>query len=173
MPFSKPVATNELFETANMKELSRCMELALAHEDLALVTGTPGSGKSSAIRYFMSKLDAHAYPIVYITAENYKIGDIAKLLLNGLSCPMPYTGNDALRSAKHGIAKLELTYVPIVDDWWAGVDLFEPAQVEATYDSADMASQAAGETDTDADQTERWYEPAVDDWGLQSEFADA
>jgi type II secretory pathway predicted ATPase ExeA len=106
MPFSKPVATNELFETTDMKELSRCMELALAHEDIALVTGTPGSGKSSAIRYFMNRLDAHAYPVVYITAENYKIGEIAKLLLNGLSCPMPYTGYAALRSVKHEIAKM-------------------------------------------------------------------
>jgi len=67
--------------------------------------------------------------------------------------------------------ELELTYVPIVDDWWAGIDVFEAAQAEPAYVSVDVAD--GYETDTDADQTERWYETAVDDWGLQSEFADA
>jgi hypothetical protein len=76
--------------------------------------------------------------------------------------------------------ELELTYVPIVDDWWAGVDLFEPSMAEGTMYGLDDASQTSDinadqgcETDTDADQSERWYEAAVDDWGLRSEFADA
>ena len=62
--------------------------------------------------------------------------------------------------------------MPIVDDWWVGVDLFEPSQAEGTmygFDDAvqngDSNADQVCETDTDADQTERWYEAAVDDWG--------
>ena len=59
--------------------------------------------------------------------------------------------------------ELALTYEPIVDDWWVGVDLFEPAQAEGTmygFDDAvqtgDINADQVCETDTDADQTERW-----------------
>lgn len=34
-------------------------------------------------------------------------------------------------------------------------------------------AQQIGKTDANADLTERWYETAVDDWGLRSEYADA
>jgi type II secretory pathway predicted ATPase ExeA len=105
MPFSKPIAASELFETADMKELHGQLELAL-HEDFALVSGSPGSGKSSAVRRFIDKLDSHMYPSVYITAENYKIGDVAKLLLSGLSGIAPFHGYVALKAVKQHITKI-------------------------------------------------------------------
>jgi type II secretory pathway predicted ATPase ExeA len=88
-----------------MKELHGRLELAL-NEDFALVSGSPGSGKSSAIRHFLDSLDAHMYPSVYITAENYKIGDIAKLLLSGLSGAAPFHGYAALKAVKQHITKI-------------------------------------------------------------------
>lgn len=106
LPFSKPIAPQELFQSKSLKEVYTLMELALENEDFALITGTAGSGKSSALRYFSSEIDPSVYPQVYITAENYKIGDIAKLFLAGLNLTVPYHGYTALRTLKNEVVKM-------------------------------------------------------------------
>lgn len=106
IPFSKTISTNELFPAPSLKLLSERLALAVETEDFALVSGTAGSGKSSAIRYFLSQLDPSSYPYVYITAENYKIGNIAKLILDGLNIEAPYNGYAALHKTKKAIIKM-------------------------------------------------------------------
>lgn len=106
LPFSKPVASSELFQSQNLQEVYSRMELALANEDIALITGTAGSGKSSSLRYFVSQLDEAFIPHVYLTAEDYKIGSIAKLILGALNLPVPYQGYSALYLLKKEISKM-------------------------------------------------------------------
>lgn len=106
IPFSKTIGTNELFVSIALKCVSERLSLALANEDFALISGTAGSGKSSAIRYFVSGIDPQSYPYVYITAEKYKIGDVAKLILHGLNSDIPYNGYAALRKVKSLICKM-------------------------------------------------------------------
>ncbi len=89
-----------------MKCVNDRLSLAVGNEDFALISGTAGSGKSSAIRYFISQIDPKAYPHIYITAEKYKIGDIAKLILHGIKVEIPYNGYAALRKAKSLISKM-------------------------------------------------------------------
>lgn len=106
LPFSKPIASNELFQSGNLKDVYSHMELAVENEDFALITGSAGSGKSSSLRYFISQLDPLVYPHIYITCENYKIGDISKLILAGLNLSIPYQGYAALQSVKNEISKM-------------------------------------------------------------------
>ncbi|MBU2515907.1 AAA family ATPase [bacterium] len=106
LPFSKTISTSELFITSSIKSISERLSLAVGNEDFALISGTAGSGKSSAIRYFISQLDKTTYPHVYITAEKYKIGDIGKLILHGLNMEVPYNGYEALRKLHSVILKL-------------------------------------------------------------------
>jgi type II secretory pathway predicted ATPase ExeA len=106
IPFSKSISTKELFLTPSLKHLTERLTLAIDTEDFALISGTAGSGKSSAIRYFISELDSSAYPHVYITAENYKIGNIAKLILDGFKTEAPYNGYAALHKVKKAIMKM-------------------------------------------------------------------
>ena len=106
IPFSKTISTTDLFPTPSLRCINDRLTLAIGNEDFALISGTAGSGKSSAIRYFVSQLDPSAYPHVYITAEKYKIGDIAKLILHGLNMEVPYNGYAALRKCYTAISKM-------------------------------------------------------------------
>lgn len=105
IPFSKTIGANELFQSNSLKIVNEKLGLALVNEDFALITGAAGSGKSSALRYFISQADPQVYPHVYITAENYNIGEIAKLILEGLHAKVPFQGYTALRNLKSFIQK--------------------------------------------------------------------
>lgn len=106
IPFSKSLSTKELFVPSSLLALEQRLSLAIRTEDFALVSGSAGSGKSSAIRYFISNVDPSSYPCIYLTAENYKITHIAKLILQGLKVEIPYDGYTALRKVKSHIKKI-------------------------------------------------------------------
>lgn len=110
LPFSKQIPSQELYKSSSLHDVFALINLALKNEDFALITGTAGSGKSSALRYFVSQLDPTVYPHVYITAEDYKIGAIAKLLLTGLNFSVPYQGFTALYQVKSEIKRIHTTY---------------------------------------------------------------
>ena len=79
---------------------------AIESEDFAVISGAPGSGKSSAINAFVNELDPNSYPYIYFAAEKYKIVDIAKMILHGFHAQVPFHGYAALRKLKDYILKL-------------------------------------------------------------------
>lgn len=106
VPFSKAIGTAHLFESASHKELLARLEMALGMEDLVLITGSSGTGKSCALRRFAQSLDQTTHPWVYVTAERYKIGELCKQILAGLKCVPPFHGYAALNKLKQEIEKL-------------------------------------------------------------------
>ena len=106
LPFSKHICVNELFRTSAITEISDRIHFSLENEDFFLITGAAGSGKSTSLRYAVAQIDPGAFPYVYITAENYKIGDIAKLFLSDLKYSPPYNGYKALNIMKKTVSAL-------------------------------------------------------------------
>ncbi|RLC35655.1 MAG: hypothetical protein DRH33_08285 [Candidatus Nealsonbacteria bacterium] len=106
MPFSKAIGVNELFQGSSFKEACSRLEIALENEDIALLTGDVGSGKSNVLRFFTHSLDPQAYKTVYIPADNFKIGEIAKRALAGLNVEIPYQATAAIRKLKQSIISL-------------------------------------------------------------------
>ena len=106
MPFLKTIGVNELFQGSSFKEACARLEIALENDDMALLTGAVGSGKSNVLRFFTHNLDPQAYKTVYIPADNFKIGEIAKRALAGLQVEIPYQATDALRKLKQSIISL-------------------------------------------------------------------
>ncbi len=106
MPFSKTIGVKELFQSSSFKEVCVRLEIALENEDIALLTGDVGSGKSNVLRFFTQNLDPQAYKTVYIPADNFEIGEIAKRALSGLNVEMPYQAASALRKLKQSIISL-------------------------------------------------------------------
>jgi len=103
MPFSKLIGVNELFQGSCFKEACARLEIALGNEDMVLLTGAVGAGKSNVLRYFTHNLDPQVYKTVYIPTDNFKIGEIAKRALQGLQVEIPYQATDALRKLKQSI----------------------------------------------------------------------
>jgi len=103
IPFSKLASTTELFQSKEIKEVQARLELALQNEDIFLLTGAVGSGKTTSIRYFLNNIDPAGYKAVYISVAKYKFGEIAKHALAELKIEVPYSTNIAIRKLKQTI----------------------------------------------------------------------
>ena len=103
IPFSKTIGVNELFISAEIKEAAARMELAVQTEDLTLITGAVGCGKSTALRYFINQLDPNPFKIIYISADNIKTGEIAKIALRQMQIQPPYQQTAAIQKFKQTV----------------------------------------------------------------------
>lgn len=106
MPFSKLIGVNELYHSSSFQEACAQLQIALENEDAALLSGAVGSGKSNVLRYFTHCLDPNACRCIYIAADAFKIGEIAKRALAALNVEVPYTGSQALRTLQQVILKM-------------------------------------------------------------------
>ena len=66
LPFSKTIATSDLFATAGQKELAARLTYLVRERGFGLVTGEIGSGKSTAVRAFNASLDPNSYLVIYL-----------------------------------------------------------------------------------------------------------
>ena len=73
MPFSKLIGVNELYHSSSFKEAFARLQMGLENEDVVLLSGAVGSGKSNVLRYFTHSLDPNAYCSIYIAADTFKI----------------------------------------------------------------------------------------------------
>lgn len=66
VPFTREIATNQLFDSSSHKEASARMEHAVQHRQFCLLTGDAGMGKSTAVRSLVQQLDPIEYRYLYI-----------------------------------------------------------------------------------------------------------
>jgi type II secretory pathway predicted ATPase ExeA len=65
-PFDKDLATDELFSSAHMRELTSRLGLLIDMNGIGLVTGDPGSGKSCAARAMAARLHPGLHKVFYV-----------------------------------------------------------------------------------------------------------
>jgi type II secretory pathway predicted ATPase ExeA len=106
LPFSKNVGVSQIFRSRQIEEAAARLDLGANNEDIVLLTGPVGSGKSSALRLFAQSLDPSRFLLVYIPAYAYKIGEIAKLILSGLHVQPPAHAAKALRLLDQTVIEL-------------------------------------------------------------------
>jgi len=106
MPFSKRLGVGELYHSSSFTEACARLQIGLENEDVVLLSGPIGSGKSNVLRYFTHQLDPNAYLCLYIAADSFNIGEIAKRALAALQAQVPYSGSQALRRLQQAIIKL-------------------------------------------------------------------
>jgi len=66
LPFSKEIATGDLFRGAGHQELLARLQYAVRHRAFGLISGEVGAGKTTAIRALYDLLDRSRSPFVYI-----------------------------------------------------------------------------------------------------------
>ncbi|MDC3425969.1 AAA family ATPase, partial [Aquibacillus sp. 3ASR75-11] len=66
VPFTREIASHQLFNSSSYKEASARLEFAVQHRQFCLLTGEAGMGKSTAVRGLVQQLDSIHYRYLYI-----------------------------------------------------------------------------------------------------------
>jgi general secretion pathway protein A len=67
IPFSKDIPPHDIMSTPGQAELVARLSYLISEQGIGLVTGEIGSGKSTAVRSFVSSLDPNRYLVIYLS----------------------------------------------------------------------------------------------------------
>jgi type II secretory pathway predicted ATPase ExeA len=85
-PFAKDISTQNLFQYNYFKELLSRFAYIKKHRGIMLLTGEPGTGKTTALRYFFSSLNVQSFYPIYIPLSTVGVTDFYRQInqkLNG------------------------------------------------------------------------------------------
>ena len=89
MPFGKEVSVDNIYKTEQINNTSAILKLGLADEDIILLTGPIGSGKSVTLRTFTDSLDQNRYTPVYLRGNNMNQVELYKFILQEMKIEAP------------------------------------------------------------------------------------
>jgi len=116
MPFGKNIPHTDIFQSSGLKNVYSMLDMGVATEDILLVSGPIGCGKSVALRYFIHSLDANAYLPVYITGNINSPSEFYKRLLQSLLIEPPFSPVKAKATYFKAIFDMSGKPVVVVDD---------------------------------------------------------
>jgi type II secretory pathway predicted ATPase ExeA len=90
LPFSRTLATKDLFPTASQKELGARLTYLVRERSVGLITGDIGSGKSTAVRAFAASLDFNRYLVIYLANPTTGMTGLYRDLLLQLGYEPPF-----------------------------------------------------------------------------------
>jgi general secretion pathway protein A len=106
LPFSKTIATSDLFGTTGQKELAARLTYLIRERGFGLVTGEIGSGKSTAVRAFNASLDPNRYLVLYLANPTTGITGVYRDLLLGLGHEPPFSRPRLVARLREALADL-------------------------------------------------------------------
>ena len=115
-PFSKDIAAKDVFHTAAHTDALGMLGLAAGKEDVVLLTGQNGIGKSVVLRSFLHELDENRYAPLYIRGSSIGAGQLYKYILAGLNITPPYTCTGARMLYFRKIPELGKRPFIVIDD---------------------------------------------------------
>ena len=90
MPFTRNVAPHDILITAPARELHARLSLVVRERGIGIVTGEVGSGKSTAVRAYLTTLDPNRHTVLQIAAPIASPSALYRALLMALNQPVPY-----------------------------------------------------------------------------------
>lgn len=83
-PFGKYVPEDNIYKSNDVREAVSRIEYAVEVDGIALITGDPGTGKTTSVRKYLDELDSERYKLIYLTAGNYKVFDFYHALCHAV-----------------------------------------------------------------------------------------
>jgi type II secretory pathway predicted ATPase ExeA len=91
LPFGKDIPTDEVFPTDSLSETTAMLSLGLDSEDIMLISGPIGCGKSLIVRRAVSQFDTNRYQIIYLRGGLSGASELFKLVLRGMKVEPPHS----------------------------------------------------------------------------------
>lgn len=83
-PFDKSIKPGQLFKSKAVKELSSRLEYMKQHRGIMLISGQPGTGKTTTLRSFVNSLSELSYQSFYVPLATVNVLDFYRQLNNRL-----------------------------------------------------------------------------------------
>ena len=106
LPFGKEIASVDLFKTRALDDAIAMLLLGMEGEDLLLLTGSIGCGKSVIIRAAMAAVDQNRYLPIYLRGCLMREADLYKLILVELKIEAPRSLTRARLAFTNAISSL-------------------------------------------------------------------
>lgn len=91
LPFGKDIAEEKIFATEELNRSTAMLELGIDSEDVILLTGPIGCGKSLIIRHGLVGLDSNRYLPLYLRGNISCEAELLKALLRGMKIEPPHS----------------------------------------------------------------------------------
>ena len=97
LPFSKILSPSHLFHSTAYKEAFAQLEYGIPVEDIMLLSGPVGCGKSVVVNALIHALDSNHYSPIYVRGNNLTEVELYKSILCALDHEPPYFSGAAKR----------------------------------------------------------------------------
>jgi len=116
LPFSKILSTRQIFHSAAYKEAFAQLEYGIPVEDIMLLSGPVGCGKSVVLNAVIQTLDTNHYIPIYVRGNNLTEVELYKNILCGLDHQPPYFSGAAKRLFYRVVPELSKQPTIFIDD---------------------------------------------------------
>ena len=106
-PFSADIETASLFQSTGFKELQIRFEHICTYRGIMLLTGAPGTGKTTALRFLLSTLNRKMYMPVYLPLSTVSVFEFYRQLNTVLGGEECYYKSDIYSSIQRQILDLQ------------------------------------------------------------------
>lgn len=103
MPFQKDTRYKSLYQGEDAQQLRNRLEYLKNTKGVGVITGSPGSGKTAAIREFTKGLNPALYKVIYIQMSSVSINEFLRMLASGLGLEPNFRKSDLFRQIQEEI----------------------------------------------------------------------
>ena len=116
LPFGKHLQPADTFLSGAHQEALSRLSFGVADEDLLLLSGPIGCGKSVALAAFVAALDGNRYTPLYVRGSGLSASALVKAVLEGLKIDPPFFSGQASQLFFKTIPELNRKPVVIIND---------------------------------------------------------
>ena len=116
LPFGKHLTPADTFPSSAYQEAVSRLSFGVADEDLLLLSGPIGCGKSVALAAFVAALDGNRYTPLYVRGSGLSAAGLVKAVLEGLKIDPPFFSGQASQLFFKTIPDLNRKPVVVIDD---------------------------------------------------------
>jgi type II secretory pathway predicted ATPase ExeA len=119
-PFASDIETTQLFKSESYKELQKRFDYICAHRGIMLLSGTPGAGKTTAIRALLSKINKKIYYPIYLPLSTVSVFEFYRQLNTQLGGQEAFYKTDIYKSIQiqimEYVSSRNLTPIIVLDE---------------------------------------------------------